>query len=438
VAPIRSMNEISSIFSDAFDYWWLVVPLIILFFLRDFWRIYIVDKHIDNLDWILLELSIPKENLKSIKAMEQVIAALHGTYTWGLRPSEIWIEGKVEDWMSLEIVGFHDGVHFYIRTLRKNKRVVESAVFSQYPDAELFEVEDYVDRIKDKPFDQKDIFATDFIFMKEDPYPIRTYEYFEDPKDENRVDPIANITEVMSRLEANEALWIQILIQPTGKGWQDEGDEIISTIMGTNKKNKSSGILSSVAKDFGDVVTNIPGAVFTPPEFGESGSKEGDRFEFKFRSPGEETSMKAITTKMSKPAFHTVIRVVYIDDKENFTGENVTSVLGAMRQYSDHTLNSLKPNLKTLTKMSQVGKINKRQRLAERKKNMVLNYVNREMPRPVDFPFTKQPKLKSIIMNTEEIASIFHMPTDLVKSRKTSLIQSKRGQAPTDLPTKER
>ncbi|MBU2101264.1 hypothetical protein KKH05_00880 [Patescibacteria group bacterium] len=432
------MNEVFSGVPEAFDYWWLVVPLIIFFVLKDWWRIYIVDKHIDSLEWVLLELNIPKENLRSIKAMDQVVAALHGTYTYGLRPSEIWIEGKVEDWMSLEMVGFADGVHFYIRSLKKYRKLVEAAVFSQFPDSEIFEVEDYVNRIKDKPFENKDVFATDFKFVKDDVYPIRTYEYFEDNQEENRMDPIGVITEIMSRLEANEALWIQLLIQPTGTEWVEDGERKISELMGREDKSKSKSVLSEVARDIGDVLKSLPTAPITAPEFGSGENGKEAKIEFKLRSPAEDSAMKAITNKMSKPAFNSILRFVYIDDRDEFTGENVTSVLGAFRQYSDQNLNSLRPNLATLTKKSQVGKINKAKRLAERKKKMVINYINREMPRPVTFPFTKELKLKTFILNTEEVASLFHMPTDFVKSKKTQTIQSKRGESPTDLPTKER
>jgi len=100
------MNELSGDIANALSLWWLIIPLVIVTVLRDWWRIHIVDQYISKLDWVLLEINIPKENLKSVKAMEQVVGALHGAYSFGLRFKQRWLEGVVEDWFSLEIVGF--------------------------------------------------------------------------------------------------------------------------------------------------------------------------------------------------------------------------------------------------------------------------------------------------------------------------------------------
>ncbi len=434
------MSELSSSFADAFSFWWLAIPLIIVVIIRDWWRIHIVDEYISKLDWVLLEISIPKENLRSVKAMEQVIGALHGAYSFGLRFKQRWLEGVVEDWFSLEIVGFADGVHFYIRTRLKHRKLVETAILSQYPDSEIFEVEDYVGRIKDKPFHQKDIWGMDFKLNNQDYYPIRTYEYFEDKEEEKRIDPLATVVEVMSSLNKNEALWLQLLIRPVGDEWRKAGEERIKEMSGQKTSSKKISATSSVFKEVGDVAANLPTAIFTPPVFGEAEPVTTEKQMFRMRDPKEEDALKAISNKISKRAFDCILRFVYIDDREDFTDSNINAVMGALRYLGDQNLNSLGPNRKTLTTKYAAAKyllFLRKGKLARRKKKLLINYINREMPRPV-LVTPLEGYLQTSVMNTEEIATLFHPPADFVKSMKTQIIPSRKAQAPMGLPTKER
>jgi len=428
------MSELFSIALESLLYWWLVIPLILLVVLRDWWLVNIVDKHIDSIEWILLEIVIPKDNIKSAKAMEQVISALHATYSFGIKKRDLYLKGVVEGWMSLEIAGFADGVHLYIRTPKKHRTLVESAVLSYYPDAELLEVQDYTERLKEKPFSDRDIFGSDFVTAKDNFFPIRTYEYFEDKDEERNLDPLATITEIMTTLEKNEALWIQLLIRPTGDSWKDSAKDKIEEMLGNKKSGGSS---TTVMKDLGDVVSNLPSAIFSPPAYNEGGGDKGGVEPNKKMGSPDQDVIKAIGNKMSKLAFESVLRIVYIDDKDEFTPENVTAMMGALRQFGDQNLNILVPNMATMTIPTPPLKfLNKAKRVARKKKNLILNYIEREMPRPVRRPRTDS-RLETCILNTEEIATLFHPPMNVVKSQKLEAITSKKGIAPTDPPIKE-
>jgi len=433
------MNEFSSAITAALSFWWLVIPLVILTILKDWWRIHIVDQYITGLKWVLLEINIPKENLKSVKAMEQVIGALHGAYSFGLRFKQRWWEGVVEDWFSLEIVGFADGVHFYVRTVPRHRKLVETAVLSQYPDAEVFEVEDYISRIKDKPFQHKDVWGMDFQLANPDYYPIRTYQYFEDNQEEKRIDPLATVVEVMSSLNKNEALWLQLLIRPVGDEWRKAGEERIKEMSGAKAPAKKISAISTVTKDVGDITKNLPTALFSPPVFCEA-APTPEKPILRMRDPKEEDALKAISNKISKRAFECILRFIYIDDKEDFTESNINAVMGALRYLGDQNLNSFKPNRKTLTTKYAVAKyllFLRRRGTAKRKRRLLINYINREMPRPTKASFLEG-HLKTSVLCIEEIATLFHPPTDFVKSVKTQVIPSRKAQAPIDLPTKER
>ncbi len=428
------MNEIINGALQAFSYWWLVIPLAVLMLARDWWLIHITERYIEEIKWVLLEIIIPKENVKSAKAMEQVVTALHATYSFGnIKSIDRYKKGKVEAWMSLELVGFSEGVHFFIRTPEAHRHLVESALLSEYPDAEVLEVEDYIGRIQGEPFSDKDIFGTDFALVKADHFPLKTYEYFEDPIEERILDSLATITEVMSTLKNNEAIWLQLLIRPTGDSWRKKGQEEIDDIMGAKKKAPS--ILSDIARDAGDVLKNIPSAIVTPPIFNEAAEVKPSSP--KFPSSAGQKKIEAIYNKMSKSAFECVLRFIYIDDKDEFTLDNVTAVMGALRQIGDQNLNQLAPHKPTLTTPRAAGLLMRKRRLAKRKRMLMINYINRTMPKPIRVPFVDM-RLKTFILSSEEIATLFHPPLSLVKSQRTQSIQSRKGQAPMDLPTKER
>src|SRR5882724_4494937 len=68
--------------------WWIVLPIITGFLFWDFWVYYIRFKFISAIQWKLLEIKVPKNNLRTPKSMEQIFAAAHAPYSYGLR----WIE----------------------------------------------------------------------------------------------------------------------------------------------------------------------------------------------------------------------------------------------------------------------------------------------------------------------------------------------------------
>src|SRR3989338_1256569 len=149
----------------------LLVPLA-LFGLWIVWHRYVrIWNVLHYQPWSLIEIVLPKEIFKSPKSMEIVIGAFNQTYagTWW---SKFW-EGTVRTWFSLEMVSIEGRVHFYIRTLRLFKHLVESQIYAQYGDVEIREVEDYVHLVKYGREPGWEIWGAQQKLTKPDPYPIR-------------------------------------------------------------------------------------------------------------------------------------------------------------------------------------------------------------------------------------------------------------------------
>ena len=181
---------------------------------------------------LLLEVKMPRDLVKSPRGMELALSQLwifSGETTYFHRK---WL-GQVRPIFSFEIASFGGDVHFYIWLWEGYRKVVESAIYAQYPDVEIVEVEDYASKYIYDPSKEM-VYATDYRYEpRSDAYPIKTYIEFEldkDPEEEYKIDPLAQVIERMSSLGPDEQIWLQIVItmdvskrrKPGGSWWQVE------------------------------------------------------------------------------------------------------------------------------------------------------------------------------------------------------------------------
>lgn len=378
--------------------------------------------YILKISWKLLEVKIPREILKTPKAMEQVFAAVHATYS-DIKFFDKWWKGKVQDWASFELVGFTGQVHFYVRVAEQFRNLVESAIYAQYPDSEIVEVEDYINLLPSVlPNQIYDLWGTNFILANDDAYPIRTYDYFEERVKEKRLDPIAAITEAIAKLKEDEIIWIQVLVRPVSDQWKKEGEKLRDKLMG--RKAKSTRTLW---EDFEEFLRNLIQAPFTPPTW-SGGEEEKSEGKADVLAPGEKDVVAAVENKISKLGFESTVRFIYIDKAASFTRSNVAAIIGAFRQFSTQNLNAFKSHAKTTTKVRQPFK---NRRLYFRKRRIFDSYRLRLFPRLF---LLKIKKLPISILNTEELATIYHYPTTFVEAPTLQRLESRRGEPPAELP----
>jgi len=423
------INSIAQVFSYT---WWLILPTFLFLIAWKLYLIYLRTQHVKAIEWSMVELKVPENILKTPKSMEQIFAAMAGIYSFGLTNINVYIEGQVEPWISFELVGHNGSVNFYVYFPTKFRNLLESAVYAQYPDAEIHPASDYTELLgTGLPNKTYDIWGADMILSKESYYPIKTYPYFEETIEERRVDPIASITEVMSGLKEGEMLWLQVLISPTGNmpilanNWQKEGEEKIEELAGRPKaaKQKNNAIL-----EWG---RNIALAPAEPPTWGVK--KEEAAPTLRFLHPGEQEIVKAIANKISKFGFETDIRWIYIDRRDSFSRNNVSAVMGAFHQLRMENLNFFKPNKKTMTlKTGWLAKIFPRyKKLVEfsRKRKLFDGYIKRRFGRHNKILSEKFP-----ILNTEELATIYHFPLGVVSAPKLKKLEAKKAGPPKELP----
>jgi hypothetical protein len=133
------------------------------------------------------------------------------------------------------------------------------------------------------------------------------------------------------------------------------------------------------------------------------------------RHPGisqvEEDVYKAIEEKAGKPVFETLVRVILSTSSIHRSEMLLSEVQGSLAQFYDHNLNGFK-----------LKKIKNQESLAT-------DYIFRF------FDHRLFSKTSNNILNTEELASLFHLPNYLVSSPGISWLSSRRAEAPVNLPS---
>ena len=429
IAGDIGLGIMQSIFTIVGYVWWIVIPLALAFYLWDLW----VDSNKKaakkKLKWIMLEMRIPKENLRSPKAMEQVFATLHTTYSGEIGWWDANIKGKFEGTMSFEMIGRNGAVHFYIRIPADHRNLVEAAIFAQYPNAELSIVDDYVDLMPASlPNAVYDIWGNDIILDKDSAYPIKTYLYFEEKEEEQRLDPLTVFLETMSKLQGDEAIWLQYVIKPTGEKTNDykkKGQEIVDKMLGRDVKVVPE---LSVFEHLLGMIQNFLMAFISEPKWPEPPKKDEKAAKsISSLSFTEKEVLEGIEGKISKLCYEVSIRALYVDRQELFNKSYTGAIMGAFKQFGSHHINSFKGNKDTSISPPKgfrawlFPKWKSHQEYLK-KRAMYGSYKERGM--------IKKPPVFSI----EELATLYHVPTSLVGAPSMRRIEAKKGEPPENLP----
>ncbi len=227
------------------------------------------------LDFVTLQVRLPKDNEIKIDAAEQMFAGLYslkktGWFSWA----------KAEDVFSFEIVALKESITFYISCSRKIRDLVEKQIHGAYPSADITEV-DEINIFSEKG---KVAFAA-LALEKPTFFPIKTYK-------DLPTDGLSLMTSGLSKMGEGEGAILQILLQPEGKGWQNKGR---SHIQGEKKR-------------------------------------EADPDKATYRHDPKE--MESISSKVEKPGFRVSIRVVVSAPQEYVAESHLNNIVGAFAQFT--------------------------------------------------------------------------------------------------------
>jgi len=430
--------------------WWIYLPLILFSLAKGLWLKSARQKFIQRINWVLLEVKPPAEIKKTPRATEQFFAGLHGaqrTPNWKERN----LKGEVQEWFSLEIVSQSGEIHFFIRTLEMYRDLIEAHIYAQYPEAEINQVNDYVQSVPaDIPNSDYDLWGTELVLVKEDAYPIRTYESFERGLilEEQRIDPIASLLEVMAKLKDGENIWVQTLVRPVMNDWRKSGEKLRDKLL-DRAIERAPGELRKEAKAWKDVSKEqIYLLLAGPPSISGTEEEKKKINPLDWMTKSEKDVLTALEENIAKIAFETVIRFVYLAPTDIFSKPNVSAVIGCYKQFNTEDLNGFKPSKKITTKIDYQIQL-KKSRESYRKRKILAAYRKRDFVQHSTvikylkpFFFERLPILnwffirsQPFVFNIEELATVYHYPGAMVKAPMTPKVEAKKGEPPVGLPT---
>jgi hypothetical protein len=285
-------------------------------------------------------------------------------------------------------------ISFYVAVPKYLESVFEKYVQGVYPNA-------VVDKVPDDYtiFEPQGSTAGAYFKLSENAlFPISTYHTLEK-------DPLALITNTLSKISANEGAAVQVLIRPMSKtDLRKKGEKVLTKIREGKK------VRGAVAETH--MSTQIAGGIsIAITDMTANQSAKGKEPQMLNQKPQEKTfdqkGYDAIQSKIQKQPFETNIRVLASAGSEGRAKEILNHLMSAFGQFSMAAINSLEP------KEVYKGELKK------------LIY---------DYSFRNFNTSQANILNLEELASIYHFPTHFIETPYIKAAKSVSAAPPTDLP----
>jgi len=409
---------------------WIVLVWLLSFAIVIFYADHIQEtKNTHKWKFILLAIDIPPQNVQTPLAVEQLFSHLAGCFN---KPGfyDKFRGGYKQRWFSMEIVSIEGYIQFLVWTEEELRDLVEASVYAQYPDAEITEVEDYVDSVPQTyPNKEYEVWVGDFSLAEDSAFPLRSYREFEHniSKDTVLKDPMGTFLESFSRIGSGEQMWFQILVEPIDNSWKEKTISKIKELIGEKKPASKSPLsfltdnflTKEVFKSFEELSAQIAGTGRS--EGGETSSSDsGDKNELRYLTPGQIKLVEDMEKKIAKIGFKSKMRGVYIARKEVFKPERgVNALLGAINQFNIPTANSI-------VQKSSTSDRNPRKK-AQKQTDFIKAYRKRKIG------FASQ----WFILNIEELATLWHFPMSHVKTPLVQKAETKAAEPPVGLPLEE-
>jgi hypothetical protein len=394
-----------------------VVAIILVLLWWPLWVNYVRSKNFLKIKYAVFEIKLPKETWKSPRAMELFLHALHNTSD-GNNLKQFWL-GETRPWYSLELCSNQGQVSFYIWGEEGRKIGLMSALYAQFPGIEVREVEDYTKNTFYDPKTMK-IWAAEFKFTaKNTAYPIKTYVDYgldKDPKEEYKVDPLVPGLEFLASVGANQQVWIQLIVRSHKDeqrmpghvfkrydAWKAAAEKEIDTIMMRDPTTKVAG---KKDKETGRTV---------PPTL----------------SDAEKQKVEALSRSITKLPFDVCARAIYIATKESFsTPFGIGGIISFFKAFNTENLNGFKPNGDKWTPWLDAPWKDFRDIRRDRfSKEAMLFYKMRSA-----FYDPAMNDATILVLNTEELATVYHFPGSVAGTPSLERVASKKGEAPSNLP----
>lgn len=301
-----------------------------------------------------------------------------------------WLYGR-QDHVSFEIVVQKGKINFFIAVPIYLRRYLEEQVHAQFPRAEITEIDDY-----NIFFPHGETVGGRLKLMKEYIFPLKNYRQFDS-------DPLDSIFNTLSKVREDEGVAIQYIVRTARPRWHAWGAKVAQEM---NQGKKVKEALKKAGQGFGSklgsfFVTAAQEAVKNSTD--DLSQKPKDPYHL---SPMEQEIVKNLENKSSKAGLEVNVNLI-VSTSESGRGRAILdNIANAFSQYNIY----------------EYG-------------NGFQVYVYKNVSTmAVDFIYRNFRDGSSYILNTEELASVFHFPLPITETPNINWLGSRSAPAPVDLP----
>ena len=337
---------------------------------------------------------VSKEQVEKedISKMEQLLVTLAGLID--KRRFGLFGSGQPVDLIfEMAVPAGAEQTSFYIAFPRHLQEVVEKQIHSFFPTAHIERIKDY------NIFHPGNTTKGAYLQLeKADFYPIKTYQQLE-------TDPLHNITNALSKLDGEtEGVALQIVFRKSKNRRKFRGTKVAQEMQQGMRLKKavrhstvSGKILSGFWSELGKILSGkkndeMPG---------------GDGEEHISLTPEEQEIVKQLENKANKSKFEVNIRLMASAESDERADMILTSLENAFTQFDGGQLNKFKS---------------------------IRDNTTNTTPLAEDFIFRSFRRKQKLILDTEELSSIFHFPIFTTETPKLNLLKSKAAPPPDNLP----
>ncbi|MBU4332271.1 type IV secretion system DNA-binding domain-containing protein [Patescibacteria group bacterium] len=375
-----------------------VLAYIARFFLRR------ANKYQSVHNFVTLLITVPKEEISQeeesrqgyiqslIAPAENLFANLGGMKAQkGLRA---FFLGRI-DHFSCEIVADKEGlISFYMAVPRKMQEFVEQQVQAQYHDAQIEERPDY------NIFNPKGVVVAANLVQKKDYiFPLKTYTSAE-------TDSLNAITNTLSKFDPKEGAVIQIIARSSHPRWHARSSRVAremqkgKTIQQAMRTISGGSKVGKVFSFFGGFVSASTGKTKEEKEKEMLGQNPRQL------SPMEAEMVKGIEEKTSKAGLDVNIRLVVSAETEDKAQSYLRNMIDSFSQYAGYEYGNGFKAIDEGTHANVIG----------------------------DFIYRHFNPRRSFVLNTAELASIFHLPLPTTETPNIRWLLAKKLPPPVNIP----
>jgi hypothetical protein len=377
-------------FVSAFAPLWL--PVLLAYIAWPLWLTFIRSQFVSNIEYVTLELKPGNNTPKTAKPMELLFYSLY--HRTDITAQDVFLRGVIRVPWSFEVAATAGMVRFYVHVPLHQQAAIESRIRSEYRDIDIDIARDYS---REQSFDlfSSKLLMREFTLAKADPYPLRTYESHEHGKD--RRDVFQELLEELATVPEGEHIWMSLMVRPHQRDW------------GHDYWAWREEPVDSLHEEARDEIQKLVGS---------AGDLRG------LPAVTQET-VTAIENALQKPSFDCGLRVAYTASREKWNSERANSIEHLFDRFGDHTLNSFE----SYDPRAQVGwpLVDIFAALPSLDMEYFLKLYRRRA-------FFAPPYYgRSFVLNTEELATMWHIP----KVGRASALNRNRGsklEPPENLP----